>query len=903
MRSLRVFRARLAGLFGRARRDREFQDELASHLALHVEDNLRAGMTPAEAERAARLRLGGLDQARELYRAQQGLPLLETFAQDVRVGLRTMRKSPSFTAVALAVLALGIGANTVMFSVVNALLLRALPYPDAGRLMRVQTLNAEGGAFATAVPDFQEFRTRNRNLSGLASYYSGPFDVTDGGEPERIRALVVSSNLLGVLGVRPAIGRDLEARDERWGDHRVALLTDEFWRRRFAADPALLGRQVRLNAQPFTVVGILPPRFSFLGRDAQALVPMSFAPGDNQNSRNNYFLTMVGRLQGGTTPEAVRADLDGIARGIAAEHPASRGLAVEVTPLQSALVGDVTPALLVLFGAVAFVLLIACANLANLMLGRAAGRRREIALRIAIGASRSRVLRQLLTESVLLAVAGSALALGLAALSIRAINSLGQHLLPRSEDVRIDLAVLAFTAAVAVLTGVLFGLAPALRSVDVDPTDALKDGTRAAGDRRGRRMRAALVVGEVALSLVLLIGAGLMVKSMHSLTQVEAAFEPEGVLTAELSLPKLRYVDEELERRFSPLSYAKAARFFDDVVRETRSLPGVTAAGAINGLPLMGEIWGKMVTLYDRPLPRTMGELPRIQYRIVAGDYFRALRIPLLAGRTFTDADTQTAPKVAVVNRAFVRRHWAGQDPIGKVISVNPPVSLLPAGSTPPGYQPTLFTIVGVVADAHYGTLHDAPPPLVYTSYAQGAEGETTMYLVAHTTGDPSALVAALRDRIRRVDGEVPASDVQTMEERVSASLARPRLHAILLATFAGLALLLAATGIYGVVAHATRVRTREIGIRMAVGAEPSAIRALFLREGLALVAAGALAGLLGAAALTRTLRTLLFDVSSTDPTVFGVITAALVAVALLAAWLPARRATRLDPLVALREE
>jgi putative ABC transport system permease protein len=900
---LRAVWFRSTGFLTRSRRDREFDGELASHIEMHIEDNLRSGMTPAEARRAALLKLGGVEQTKELYRDRQGLPLLDTLSRDVRLGLRMMRRSPGFTAVALVVLALGIGANTVMFSVVNTLLLRPLPYPEAARLLLVQTLDAERRASATAAPDFYEYRSRNHTLRGLASFYVRPFDVTGGEDPERIRALIVSSEFLGVLQTPPAIGRDFMPSDERWGDHRVTVLTDGFWRRRFAADPAMVGRDITLNAEPYTVVGILPPRFSFVGIDAQAIVPMSFAPGDNMNSHNNYFLTMVGRLRPDTAAAAALGELNDIAQAIILEHPENRGTQIGVKPLQEALVGEARQALLVLFGAVAFVLLITCANLANLTLTRSASRRREIALRVAIGATRGRVLRQLLTESVLLALAGSGLALGLAASSVGTLNSLSQAILPRTEDIRIDAVVLAFTAAVALLTGVLFGLVPASRSVDVDLGAALKEGPRTAGDRGGHRFRAALVVIEVAMTLVLLIGAGLMMKSMNALARVDPGFDPRSVLTAQLSVPGRRYIDEQLERRFSPLAYSRLTRFFADVIDETRSLPGVSAVGAINGLPLMGEIWGKSATLYDRPLPASLGDLPPIQYRVVAGDYFRALGVPLLSGRAFTDADTDEAAKVAIINGEMARRYWKDQDPIGKVISVNPPIQLVPRGTVPPDYKPTLFSIVGIAADVHYGALSAPPPPLVYTPYAQGSEGATTMYLVVRASGDPSGLVPAIRDRIRKVDSGVPASSVQTMEARVSGSVARPKLQTLVLGAFAGLALLLAAVGIYGVMSHAAQQRTREIGIRMAVGASSRAILALFLRQGFAMVALGVVAGLLGAAAMTRVLQTLLFGVSPTDPLVFATITVVLATVALVAAWLPARRATRLDPLVALRED
>jgi putative ABC transport system permease protein len=822
--------------------------------------------------------------------------------QDGRHALRMMRRGPGLTGVALAVLALGIGANTVMFSVVHTLLLRPLPYPDSSRLQLVQPVDESRQPTSTAPPDFYVYRSRNRTFESFASFYSRPFDVTGGDEPERIRVLIVSSDLLGALRTVPALGRGLLPADETWGEHRVTVLMDGFWRRRFAGDPGIVGRQIVLNAESHTVVGILPPGFSFLGLDAQALVPMSFAPGDNLNSHNNYFLGLVGRLAHGVTSAGAAADLNRISEQITAEYPENRGTQMEVESLQGALVADVRRALLVLFGAVLFVLLIACADLASLLMARAATRRREIAVRIAIGASRRRVLGQLLTESILLALCGSVLAILLAWLSLGTLNALPQTVLPRTEDIRFDGVVLGYTALIAVLTGVLFGLAPAWRSVDVDPGEALQQGARTGGDARGNRVRSALVVAEIAMSLVLLIGAGLMAKSMHSLGRVEAGFDPRNVLTVQVGVPPRKYVDEHLARQFSPLAYTKSSRFYAEVVEEVRTLPGVSAAGAINGLPLMGDLWTKRVTLYDQPLPATAQGLPPIQYRVVTGDYFRALGVPLLAGRAFADTDTGDGTKVAIVNRELVRRYWKDEDPIGKVLSVNPPIQLVPRGTVPPDYEPTLFTVVGVVADVHYAALNTPPSPVVYVPFAQGSEGTTTMFLVVRAP-DPLALMKGIRDRIRQVDPDIPASSVRTMEDRVSASLARPRLHAIVLGTFAGLALLLAGVGTYGVMSYAARQRTREIGIRMAVGASSRAILTLLLGRGLVMVAAGVAAGLVGAAGLTRALRTLLFGVSTSDPLVFGGVTATLAAIAMVAAWVPARRATRLEPVVALRED
>jgi putative ABC transport system permease protein len=903
VRRLRALWLRATAPFHRGRWERELDEELASHLEMHVRDNLRAGLTPDEARRSALLKLGGVEQAKELYRDRRALPVLDVIVQDGRFALRMMRRSPGLTVAALLVLSLGIGANTVMFTVVHMVLLRPLPYPDPSRLQFVQTVDESHQPSGTSPPDYYAYRSRNRGFESFSSFYTQSFDITGDGEPERIRALKVSSDFLGTLRTPPAIGRDLQPRDEQWGEHRVVILTDGLWRRRYAADASIVGRPIVLGAEPYTVVGVLPRGFSFLGREAQAVVPMSFEPGDNLNTHNNYFLTMVGRLAAGATQASANADLNRISQQIIAEFPENRGTQMDVRPLHGAFVEDVRPALFVLFGAVVLVLLIACADLANLLMARAATRRREIALRIAIGASRRRVLGQLLTESVLLALCGSLLALILAWLSVGTLNSLSQAVLPRAQDIRIDGVVLAYTALVALATGVLFGLAPAWRSVDVDPGEALQHGARTGGDARGHRVRSALVVAEIAMSLVLLIGAGLMVKSMHSLTRVDAGFEPREVLTVQVGIPWRRYVDTALEQRFSPQAYVKSIRFFTDVVEQVRTVPGVSAVGAIDDLPLMGEVWGKNVTLYDRPLPATVRELPPIQYRVVAGDYFRALAVPILQGRAFTDADTADGAKVVVVNREMVKRYWKDQDPIGKVISVNPPIQLVPRGTVPPDYEPDLFTVVGVAADVHYGSLDTAPLPLVYAPFTQGSEGTTTMYLVVRSQTDPASLAAAIRDRIRQVDPDVPASSIRTMEDRVSASLAQPRLRAIVLGTFAGLALLLAAVGTYGVMSYSARQRTREIGIRMAIGASSRAILKLLLAQGFVMVGAGIAAGLLGAVALTRALQTLLFGVSTSDPLVFAGVTTVLAAVAMVAAWVPARRATRLEPVAALREE
>jgi predicted permease len=914
MKRLRVWLRRLGGLVNGARSDRELADELESHLQMHIDDNMRSGMTQSEARRHALLKLGGLDQTKEQYRDRRGVPWLDTAMKDVRFALRLMARSPGFTLVVLLTLAVGIGANSVMFSVVNTLLLRPLPYHDSDRLLFVQTVNAaRRQAGMTAPPDFYTYRANNGTLDHLDAFYTRPFNLTGVAEPERVPTLIVSAGFFSALGTPPVLGRGFVRDDEQWGAHRVSILSDGLWRRRFGADPRVVGQRVTVNGEPYVVAGVAPPKFSFLGIDAQMFVPMAFAPGDNMNSHSNNFLRMVARLKPGVTREQAAGDLNRLSDAIIAEQHVNTGTAIDVTPLRDALVGDVRQAVLVLLGAVGFVLLISCANLTNLLLSRAAVRRREIAVRLAMGATRARLIRQLLTESVLLAAVGGAAGLGLAYVSVGTLNSLSQRVLPRAEDIHVDPAVLAFTFGVATLTGILFGLAPAMQSVAPQVTDDLKDGTRGAPDGRARHhLRSALVVAEVALSLVLLAGAGLMVKSVYRLLHVDAGFQTERVLTMQINLPPEKYVDLELDRRLSPLAYERSVRFFADVVDRTRSVPGVHAVGGINGLPLMGEIWGKNIVFYDRPLPSDITGLSPIQYRVVSGDYFRALGIRIRSGRAFTDRDIRQAPKVAIVNRELVRRYWNDQDPIGKIISVNPPLKVLPksvvdeamkAGRIPPGYEPDKFTVVGVADDVLYGGLSRSPLPLVYAPFAQASEGTTNMFLTVRTDSDPLAVVGAIREQIRQVDRDQPVASIQTMEARVSASVSQPRVQMNVLGAFAALAILLAAVGIYGVMSYSVTQRTREIGIRMALGAGRRDVLGLVLGQGFAMVTLGLVAGLAGALLLTRVLRTLLFSVSTTDPAVFIAIVALLSTTACIAAYVPARRATRVDPLVALRNE
>jgi predicted permease len=905
---------RACGMRDRERHDQDIRDELASHLQLHIDDNQRAGMSPEDARRHALIKLGGIDQVTEQYRDRRGLPAVEDVLKDIRFAVRMMRRSPGFTAVVLMTLTIGIGANTVMFSVVNALLLRSLPYGDPERLMFIQSADADRRhSMATSPPDFYVYRDKNRTLHRLDAFYTQPYNLTGGREPERLPTLIVSSGFFRTLGTEPALGRGFASREEQWGSHRVAVLSDALWQRRFGADPAILSRRILLNGEPYEVVGVLPSTFSFLAIEAPLFVPMAFEAGDNLNSHSNYFLSMIGRLKPQVTREQASADLNRISEAIIAEQAVNEGTVIEVTPLRDVLVKDVRRAMLVMLAAVGLVLLIACANLANLLLARASVRRREIAVRLAVGATRTRLLRQFLIESLVLCFAGGALGLGLAYVSMDALNLLSQRVLPRAEDVRIDPVVLTFTFAVAMSAGIVLGLAPASHTASADVNDGLKESARPAFDTApGRRLQAGLVVAQVALSLMLLCGAGLMVKSLYRLLHVHAGFSADDVLTLQINLPPQKYVDRRLEREFSPLAYTRSIRFFTDAIGRVRAVPGARAVGAINGLPLMGEIWSKRVTLFDRPLPNTVDALSSIQYRVVAGDYFRALGIRMVSGRAFTDRDIQGAPKVVIVNRAMAQQHWAGQDPVGKVLSVNPPLHLLPAsvieeakraGSFRENYEPDRFTVVGVADDVRYSSLNRSALPLVYAPYAQGSEGTTNMFLVVRTDGDPLSIAGAIREQIAHVDREQPVANIRTMRARMDASVAQERLQMNVLGAFAVLAILLAAIGIYGVMSYSVTRRAREFGIRFALGAARQDVVGLVLRQAIRMVLLGVVLGLAGAVLTNRVIERLLFGVSATDPSVFAAIVVLLSGTAWAAAYLPARRAARLDPLSTLRSE
>lgn len=808
---------------------------------------------------------------------------MKTLWQDIRYGARMLAKTPGFTFVAVVALALGIGANTAIFSVVNGVLLRPLPFENPDRIMRFYNPATDEPA-SMAYPDFQDYASRSTTLQHVAGYVTSGTTLTGGDEPERVRGASVSASLFPILGVRAAQGRVFTAEEDRDGAQSVVVISHELWQRKFGGDPNIIGRQISLGAEDNTVVGVMPPGFKF---PVASVYPQEYWYPLARNSsvrrdaarRGAIFLDVVASLKPGVTAEQANAELDTIARALEAEYPdTNTKRRVGVVSLHESLTRDIRPALFVLLGAVLFVLLIACANVANLLLARAAGRGKEIAVRTALGASRMRVVRQLLTESLLLSFAGGALGLLLAVWGVDLLVAASPAGVPRLKEVGLDRSVLAFTFAISVLTGVLFGLVPALQASKPDMNEALKEGGRGSteGGRRGR-VRAALVVTEVALSLVLLVGAGLLIKSFWGLLNTDPGFAIDRVLALTLPLSSTQYPQPE-----------DRARFFQQVVRRVSEVPGVEAVGLTDQLPLGGNESIFDFNIEGRPTAAP-GSVPTAGYQGVSPDYFRTLNISLREGRVFTDADKADAPQVVVVNEAFARRYFPGEDPVGK--------RLLPTGSRRPPRE-----IIGVVADTRHQDLSAAAYPDVYSSFLQ--DPSSTMEMVVRTkTADPNEVAPAVRAAIRELSRDQLIWQTRTMNELVSRSVAPRRFNTILLAAFAAVALLLAAIGIFGVMNYTVSQRAHEIGIRLALGAQGADVLRMVVGQGMKLALLGVGIGLAGAFALTRVMASLLYGVSATDASVFVSVALAFALVAFVANYLPARRATKVDPTIALRYE
>ena len=822
--------------------------------------------------------------------------LEEDMFQDLRYGVRMLIKSPVFTIITVVTLALGIGANTAIFSVVNTVLLRSLPFQNPDQLVMIWETSPSRGLLqgTPSPPDFREWRSRTQSFQQMAAIYDTDFNLSGTGDPERLSGAVVSADFFHMLGMSATLGRTFLPTEEQFGAHSVVVLSDNLWQRRFGADPQIIGRAITLNNHPYTVIGIAPPDFKFPETRFELWVPMAFASDDLMNTRGNHFLSVIARLKPGFTIAQAQAEMETVTGQLAQEHQENAGLGARVVSLHEDLVSGYRPALLVLFGAVSFVLLIACVNVANLLLARSTARQKEFAIRTALGASRLRIVRQLLTESILLGAMGGALGLLLAWWGVSLLPAFGPTDMPRVVDVSVDSRALAFTFLISVLTGVIFGLAPVLQAFHYDLSGALKEGGRSATEgKRAGRVRRVLVITEIALSLMLLVGAGLLAGSFWRLLRVDPGFDPDNLLTLQITLPKTKYPEPQ-----------QAQAFYRQLIERVSALPGVKSAGETTSLPFAAGGWGKMLSIEGRPAPTSMEMVPVVQYRQVSPDYFSTLGMSLIGGRFFTERDNSNSPPVALINEEMARRFFPGENPLGKRIWMGPPDEMLPPGALPPGYSFPRLTVVGVMKNVKHQGLNREPKPEVYISHLQGAE-ETArnMFLAVRTTTAPLSFAAAVREQIMTIDKDQPVADVRTMQQRMAESLSSARFNMVLLGIFAGVALLLAAIGLYGVIAYSVAQRTHEIGIRMALGAQRSDVLKMVMGQGLILTLVGITIGLASAFFVTRFMSSLLYGVTATDPLTFMGVSLVLAVVTLLATLIPARRATKVDPMIALRNE
>ncbi len=802
---------------------------------------------------------------------------METLLKDVRFGIRMLVKNPGFTLVAIATLALGIGAITAIFSVVYAVLLRPLPFKDPDGLMVIrETKIPQFPEFSVAPGNFLDWQKQNTVFEQMAAINTSPFNLIGTGEPERLQGQRVTDGFFAMLGAQPQMGRVFTPEEDQPGHSNVVILSHGLWQRRFGGDPNILNQTITLSGQSYTVVGIMPTTFRYGGRNTELWMPMAFT-AQNAQQHGSHYLQVIGRLKPDAKLEQTQEEMSAIAGRLAEQYPdTNTGWDVKIMPLLESAVRSIKPALLVLFGAVAFVLLIACANVANLLLARAASRQKEVAIRTALGAGRGRIIRQLLTESLLLSVAGGVVGLLLALWGISLLLSLAPEDLPRVRDVSLDGRVLGFTVGIALLTGLIFGLVPALQASKPNLNETLKDAGR--GSTEGGRqhiIRSGLVVFEVATALVLLVGAGLMIKSFLHLQKVDPGFNPENALVVNISLPQRKYPEDD-----------QRSAFYSQLIRKVSTLPGVQAVGAACVLPLEDDFLLGF-DIQGRP-PYAPGDDLSTNYYAVSTDYFKAMGIPLLRGRLFTEHDSKGAPRVAVINETMAKQIFPDEDPIGKYIHVT--------------NGPVLYReIVGIVGDVKQYGLDQKTPMQTYEPYLQ--EPFSYMALVVRTAGDPTSLSAAIRSEVLSIDNEQPISSIKTLDQILSASIAQQRFAMLLFGVFGAVAMILAVVGIYGVMSYAVTQRTHEIGIRMALGAGQRDVLMLIVGHGMILTLIGIVVGLGAAFALTRLMSSLLFDVSVTDLTTFAIFSASLTAVALVACTVPARRALKVDPMIALRYE
>jgi predicted permease len=885
---MNIFRHLMAGLKELGKRDKtesELTEELNTYLQSAAEAKVQAGATPEEALRSARLELGGMETVKHQVRAVGWEFALEVFAQDIRYGVRMLRKSPLFTAVAVAAIAIGIGANTAMFSLVDAILLRSLPYTDPQRLIVVGTQERGGsGLNFMGTADFLAWRDHQQSFEQVAvlNQAGRSFALTGMGEPERIPGVRVSANFFSVFGVAPLKGRGFQPGEDRPGAPGVVVISEQFWRNHLGSDPDVLSRVLTLDGKLHTIVGVMPAGFRFPSSgavDMWAIRTLNPPAG-----RPPYGLLAFGRIKPGVSVRTATAELSEIAAQVTAQYPSSPNLFGVMMPMKEWMVSQVSTALLVLLAAIALVLLIVVVNVANLLLARATVRQREVAVRMALGASRKRIVRQLLTESAVLSLLGGVIGLLLAYIAVRAFLAFGPGQMPRLDEVGINSGVLLFTFVVCVGSGLLFGLVPALESSRPSLSDPLKENNRSSSSASAYRTQRALLVVEVGLAMLLMVGSGLLIRSFVRLTDVNPGIQTDHVITAAISLPN-KYSNP-----------AQVTQFWQQFLEKVQTLPGVKAAGITMSLPPNLLAITNPFTVegqgYDRNRPLQLAE-----EMAVSPDYFRSLGIPLVKGRFFSPSDRvegEKDPKIVIINQTMAKQYFGGNDPIG---------GRLQTGDPDPGAP--WETIVGVVGDVKYSGLDSPPGPTLYVPYNESgwAMWAREMYLVVRSNEGAPEIVPAIRSQLTSMDSTLPLAQIRTMDQLLDESLVQQRFRTWLVSGFAALALLLSAIGIYGLISYSVSQRTREIGVRMALGAQRSSVLFLVLREGLQVLAFGLLLGLVGSVSATRIIRSLLYSTSATDALSFIATSFTLIAVALVACYIPARRATKVDPMVALRYE
>jgi predicted permease len=883
---IRAALARIAEAVSPSAGNRDFDDELQSHLAMLAEENERRGMSPAEARRAAHLQLGATERLRETNRDLRGLPFLETFTQDVRYAFRTLRKSPGFTAVVVLTLALGIGANTAIFSVVYAVMLKPLPYTRPAELVDIGQITPDtkdtpnGWSFA----NLDDARRDATSLAAVAGSNSHQLTLTGHGEPQAINTAVVTGDFFKVFAVEPIIGRTLTPDDAKPGAPPQVVLSENLWREIFHADPAILGQSITLDKKQFTVIGVMPSRFRFpdlsAARQVWIALPQDPLFGEWITRRAGHWLGVTARLKPGVSLAQAQSEMEGIVSRQAQNFPEEdKGWSAELMPLQRSIVGDVRVALFTLLGAVALVLLIACANIANLLLTRATSRSREMAVRATLGAGRARIVRQLLSETAVLGLLGGIAGVALAYAGVKTLSAFIPAGVSRVHAITVDANVLAFALVLSLLASAAFGLAPALFASRTDLQTSLREGEARAGESRSRRrMRTILAAAEIALAMVLLVGAGLFIRSFAKATAVAPGFDPQNVVKAEVSLPRFEYAKPQQWNAFN-----------NQLLANLHAEPGMDRAAFAIPMPIANGRINLGFTIVGAP-PVSPGALQTADYVSASPGYCGVMNIPLLEGRNFDAHDVAESPRVTLISRALAQRYFPNADPVGKKLSFAMP---------PDPDQPR--EIVGVVGDVRDVALDQDPTPMFYVPYAQAPFPGVNV--VVRSTLTSAQVSDAVRRSTTQIDKDLPVTDVQKLPDALTSSVDEPRFRTALLGLFAAIALLLAAVGIFGVISYSVSRQTHDIGIRLALGATPADVLRMVLRETLILAAAGLLIGIPCALAASRLIAHLLFSVSAYDPLTLLLVALTLASVALLAGYIPARRATTIDPMLALRHE